>query len=216
MEIHYRLMWLSCVVLLLVACGQSSAQPTVTPTPVPTATIQSGWKRFESKGVSIALPDTFIGGDFTGADRELITENLKKLGSDFEQMAETIKNNPELYLLFSIDTEPTESGVYTNLNVVHEKVFSAMDPATYMKAVKKQLPAQFEVQSQEEITLFGEPAGRMIVEMSMAGQNVKEVMYLLKRGDYMYLITFATSSSDFETKLPMFEQSLQTLIINSR
>jgi hypothetical protein len=114
-----------------------------------------------------------------------------------------------------MDTEPTSSGVATNLNIVHEKVLSVIDPAAYMKAIGKQMPEQFKVTSQENITLFGEPAGKMLIEATLANKAMKEVMYLLKRGNEMYVVTFTAGRSEFDTKLPLFEQSLQTLAIDA-
>ncbi len=201
-------------------CGSQASQvtpppaPTATAAPAPTATLAPGWKRFEGKGVSIALPDTFIGGDLTSADQDLIVENLKKLGNDYAQIADLIKSNPDLYLLYCMDTKPTKSGVMTNLNIGHEKVLSIVDPATYMNAAEKQFPTQFQIKSRDEITLFGEPAGRMLIGLTVAKKSLTEAMYILKHGDYIYIVTYTTSSNDFEAKRPMFEQSLQSLIIN--
>jgi hypothetical protein len=168
-------MLLSLGALLLVACGQPSAPPAV-PAPAPPATLLPGWKRIEGKGVSIALPDTFVGGDFSSADQDMLIASLEKMGSDFGQLVEMIKSNPELYLLFGLDPAPASSGVSPNVNIVHEKVLSVIDPETYMKALGKQMPAQFKVTSQENITLFGEPAGKMLIEATLANKAMKEVM----------------------------------------
>jgi hypothetical protein len=196
-------------------CGLPADLPTPTLAPAPTATLAAGWKRLENKGISIDVPDTFIGGALTASDQKMLTDNMTKFGSEFEQMAELIKQNPDLYLLFALDSEQTESGIFSNVIVVRERVLSAMDPAAYMKAVEKQLPAQFKVKSSDKTTLFGEPGGKLVVEASLANKNVKEIMYLFKRGDYMYMVAFTTGRAEFDEKLPTIEQSLQTLTINS-
>ena len=205
-----------CVMVLIAVsisgCGQPVDLPV--PTPAPTATLVAGWKRLTNKGVSIAVPDTFVGGDLTASDQKMISDNLKQFGNDFERMAETIKQNPDLYLLYGMETEPTPSGIFTNLNVVQEKVMSAIDVAAYMQAVEKQLPQQFKIKSREETTLFGQAAGRVVLELTMANKDMTELIYLFKRGDYMYLVTYTTGSDEFEEKLPMFEQSIQTFTLN--
>jgi hypothetical protein len=211
-----RFILLSLVLLLqLTACGQPQTQQVAaTPSPAPTATLMPGWKRFENKGVVLAMPDTFVGGDLTADDQQTIIENLKKLGSDFAQIAEIMKRNPDIYVLFIIDAEPTAAGMFTNVNVAREKVVSAIDVDAYVSAVKKQLPGAFKIKSQDDVTLLGEPAARLIIEATINGTDIRQAMYIVKDGKYMYAITFATDSDAFEEKQPMFEQSIQSLAVN--
>ncbi len=191
------------------ACGGGNAP---TPTPQPTATLQSGWKRFEGKNVSIALPDTFEGGSLSGEDQKLIVDKLKSLGKEYENFAMAIEQNPDLYLLFVLDTAPTKSGVLTNVNVTSEKVLSAISPKTYMEAAAKQLPTAWEVKSQEESTISGRPAGRMIIEW--ASMNIKEALYVIKDNNTIYAVTFATGIDDFAENQPTFEQSIQSFDVH--
>lgn len=197
--------------LALAACSRAS---TPIPTPRPTATLQAGWKRLEGRNVSIALPESFEGGSLSGKDRELLIEQMKNLGEDFAQAVQVMEQNPDLYLLFAMDTAPTDSGVLANLNIVSEKVLSLITPKTYMEVVRKQLPEQYDIQSQEELTINGRAAGRIITEWSK--MNIKQVLYVIKDNDTIYVATFTSSPADFDTDLPLFEQSIQSLAIRSQ
>lgn len=204
-------LWLSLLgaALLLAACDGAAAP---TPTPQPTSTLQAGWKRIASKNISVALPDTYEGGDLSGEDRKIIVERLKSLGPDFTRIATMIEQSPELYILFVVDTTPTSSGVLTNMNIAQERVLSSISPKTYMEAAAKQLPAAIEVKTQDEITIGGRPAGRMIAEW--ADQNVKQVLYVIKDENMMYVLTYTTGIDEFPQRFVNFEQSAQSFTIN--
>lgn len=154
------------------------------------------------------MPNTFEGGSLSGEDQKVIIDKLKSLGKEYESAVKVIEQNPDLYLLFLLDGAPTKSGFLTNVNVGSEKVLSAISPKTYMEAATRQLPAAFKVKSQEELTISGRPAGRMIVEW--ASIKAKEAVYMIKDNNTMYIVTFTTGINDFAEKQPMFEQSIQS------
>jgi len=50
----------------------------------------------------------------------------------------------------------------------------------------------------------------LVLEFAISGVVCKEVMYAVKNGNTMWLVTYATGVEEFEERLPVFEQSALT------
>jgi hypothetical protein len=159
--------------------------------------------------VELWLPASYEGGDLA-EDVEVIVENLRRLGPDYEQIAQMIEQNPSMYAIWAFDSEVGDSGFLTNVTVTTEKVPSAVTLDTYLDAALKQLPAQFQVIKRDIITLADYQAGRLVLEFAIYGVAGKEVMYVVKDDNTMWVITFATAAKEFDQRLPAFEQSALT------
>lgn len=187
---------------MVTGCGQSEmSQPTMTPIP--------GWEKFEGDDVELWLPESFDGGDLS-SDLDVIVENLRRLGSDFEDMAEMIEQNPSAFVLWAFDSKVGYSGFLTNVNITKERSLSAVSIETYLDAVINQLPSQFHIVERATFSLETYEAARIIVEFSISGVRGKEALYLIKDGKTMWGITFATGADEFSQRLPIFEQSILT------
>jgi len=186
-------------------CRQAAApQPTATPIP--------GWEKFAGDDVELWLPESYEGGNLS-EDVEVIIGNLRRLGPDFEPIAQTIEQNPSLYAMWIYDSEIGESGFLTNVAVAKEKVLSAISVNTYLDAAVKKLPAQLQVVERDMVSLNAYEAGRLVIEFTISGTTGKEVLYALKDGNTMWIITFATGEEEFEQRLPIFEQSALTFAV---
>ena len=200
-------MMLICLLLLgtVLGCGQAAPpQPTATPIP--------GWEKFEGGGVELWLPESYRGGDLA-EDIEVIVEILRRLGPDYESVAQMIEQNPSMYVIWVFDSEIGDSGFLTNVAVTTEKVLSAVTLDTYLDAAAEQLPAQFQVIERDIITLVDYQAGRLVLEFVISGVAGKEVLYVVKDGSTMWAMTFATAAEEFDQRLPAFEQSALTFAI---
>ncbi|MFO8102399.1 MAG: hypothetical protein R6U37_09605 [Dehalococcoidia bacterium] len=186
--------------LLLVACGTS--QTAITPMP--------GWEKFEGEGAQLWLPQSYEGGD-PGKDAAAIAESLRGLSPDFEQMAQVIEQNPSMYVIWAFDSEAGGTGFLTNAAVTQETV-SASTIDAYLDDVLNHLPLHlyFKVLERDMVTLGGSKAGRLVLEFANYGVAGKEVVYALKDGSTMWVLTFATGAAEFEERLPVFEQSALT------
>ena len=206
-------MMLICLLLLGTAlgCGQA-APPQPTATSQPTATPIPGWEKFEGGGVELWLPESYRGGDLA-EDLEVIVEILRRLGPDLEPVAQMIEQNPSMYVIWAFDSEIGDSGFLTNVAVTTEKVLSAVTLDTYLDAAAEQLPAQFQVIERDIITLVDYQAGRLVLEFAISGVSGKEVLYVVKDGNTMWAMTFATAAEEFDRRLPVFEQSALTFAI---
>jgi hypothetical protein len=191
----------------------AAAQPTAMIPPPTEAQLApggiAGWVRFAGGGVEIWLPASFEGGDLE-EDLPIIVERLRALGPDFEPMAQTIESNPSMYVLWAFDSEVGAGGFLTNMAVTTETIPASMGMDTYLDAALGQLPAQFQVTKREVLTLSGFEVGRVEVEFLVSGVSGKELLYVLKDGHTVWVITYATSMAEFATRLPIFEQSFGT------
>lgn len=186
----------------------ATATPEPTATPVPAAPI-AGWEKFEGGGVELWLPESYEGGDLS-QDVDLIANNLRSMGPDFEQMAQIIEQNPTMYVIWAYDSDVGASGFLTNVNITTQKVLSAIAIETYMDAVVTQLPEQFQVVEQDVVTLGEYEAGRLVIELDTGVVVAKEVLYAVQDGDTLWNITYATGLDEFDERLPEFESSALT------
>jgi hypothetical protein len=204
-----RILLISVLALVVLAgCSAGAAKNTApTPTAIP------GWEKFEGKGVSLWLPDSFEGGNLE-EDVATIVEKLKTLGSQYDQVATIIEQNKTMFALWVFDSVVGDEGVLTNVNITTEKVTSAISIDTYLDAATGQFPAEFSVVQRDLITVNGMDAGRLQVDYNSGGVVVKEVMYSIKKGNTIYNITYATGEDEFDQRFPIFEQSAQTFNID--
>ena len=183
--------------------------PTDTAEPIPAKTDIPGWEKFEAQGVEIWLPESFEGGDLEN-DLDLIVEKLNALGPEFEQVAAMIEANPTAFVLWAFDTEIGSSGYLTNMNITHEKVLSAVTLEMYIQAVSQQLPSYLTISQQEPGNLEQYDSYRLVIDTDVSGVKGNELLYVIKDGSDVWAIAFATSVAEFDARLPVFEQSVQS------
>ncbi|TET51418.1 MAG: hypothetical protein E3J64_06915 [Anaerolineales bacterium] len=184
--------------------GTSADDPTATPIP--------SWKRFEGGGAELWLPESYEGGNIA-EDVETVADTLRQLGPDFEQMAQLIEQNPDMYAIWAFDMHVGDLGFLTNVNVIREQVMSATTLDAHMDAALAQLPSQFQVTDREAATLGDLQAGRVIILFDIGGMQGAGLMYVAKDDNTMWVITYATSASEFDQRLSTFEESAGTFAI---
>jgi hypothetical protein len=195
--------------LAITACGLfSQALPSVTHTPEPTPI--PGWIKFEGNGVELWLPDTYLGGDLS-KDLEVIKEKLKNLGPEYEPSLKAIEQiNPSASLLWAIDSEVSSFGFLSNVNVFKEQVLSTISVDTYIDAIEKQLPSRFKLIERSNIQLDRYSAGSMLFDSTAPGRQTKEIFYIIKEGNTIYGIVYATYGDEFEQQQVIIEKSINT------
>jgi hypothetical protein len=72
------------------------------------------------------------------------------------------------------------------------------------------LPDAFIVTDKKKVQLGSHDAGRALVEMELNGKNGIELVYVVRDLDMLWTVTYATDRSEFEQRLPVFEQSAAT------
>jgi hypothetical protein len=158
-----------------------------------------------------------VAGKLTGGDPkedlDLIVDGMRSLGPDFEEVARTVEQNPDVFVFWAFDSVVDGSGFLSNVNITTERVPSAMTLDTYMDTAVGQLPPQFRVVKQDRVSLDLYEAGRLEVEISVSGQKAKQLMYVFKEGKFVWLVIYSSSKGWFEAFRPTFEQSIGTFRI---
>ncbi len=187
----------------LLGCGGGDKDDA--PTPLP------DWEKFSGRGAELWLPDSFEGGDLS-QDLDTVIEGLEKLGPDFEQMANTIKQNPSMFVIWAFDSQVGDSGFLTNVNVTTEQALSTITIETYLDLATQQLPSQFKVLEREIVSLDRYEAGRVLLEFSVSGVQGKQLLYVIKPDKDVWAITYSTAAEEFDERLSTFEQSINTFV----
>ncbi len=192
---------LSNSVRSLVSSSETSALPTSTPIP--------GWNKFEGEGIEIWLPGSYVGGDLSH-DLDLILNNLRTLGPEFEAIIQLIEQNPELFLIFVTDSNVGISGSLTNVNITTEEILSTIDLDTYIDLAVNHFPSQFNILERKIVNLGDYKAGRLLVEFQVSGIDGKELLYIIKDETTVWILTYATGKVEFAERLKEFELSALT------
>lgn len=82
-----------------------------------------------------------------------------------------------------------------------------------MDATAKRLPASFEVTDRRKVRLEHYEAGQLVVQVELPSTKLKELLYVIKDENIVWVITYATGMDEFEERLSTFEQSANTFKI---
>lgn len=202
---------IGCLLLLgvVVGCGRPEApQPEAPPIP--------GWEKFDGGRVALWLPQSFRGGPLRGKNLDAVVEGIRALGPDFEKAAQTIERNPSAFVIFAVDSRVGDSGTLTSMNVVAERVPSAVTVNTYVNIVAKKLSRKYQVVERGIVPLDHYEAGRLVVEIDVRGVSIKSVMYAVKDGSTIWALNYGTGASEFDQRLPAFEQSARSFAVRTQ
>jgi hypothetical protein len=72
------------------------------------------------------------------------------------------------------------------------------------------LSAQTRIASDDTVPVGRFQARRLVTETPNAPAAPKELVYLLKSGSTLWLVTYHSFEQEFNSQLPVFEQSIQT------
>lgn len=227
-----RILLLTCLVLVSLGCNFVTViAPTATPEPTPTITstpepkptatnttqpspagIPDDWQLFTAEGMEIWLPASYVGGNLE-EDLPVVIETMRTLGPEYEEMADTIEQNPDLYVIIAADSNVTSSGFLTNITIAAQPVLSSLTLETYLNALEQQFPSGYRILESSIIELGEYEAGRMIVETEILNANIRIITFLVMDENDLWMITFTTEAGDFDELLPVFEQSASTFRI---
>jgi len=189
--------------------------PSITPSPTitqtPTATPIPGWSIIHGSGVSLWLPDTWRGGNLENDLDQLLADSTDN--GAIQQYAAVLEQNRLAINLWAYDTESVGNFHLTNVNIGHEPVSESVTVDLYIDAINRNLPENFTVTGRSLEQIHGNPGGRITIDVLLDGLLIKEVMYILKVEDVMWLVTFAAAFDTFDAQLGIIEQSVQTLEI---
>jgi hypothetical protein len=201
--INYKLAFLFLwLVFSGTACAQtqsssSGATPTITPIPY--------WQKLSSDYFEIWLPDNYLGG--TNQNLDEATKEIAELGPDFARMTEAIKLNKASLVAFAIDPRKNDRGIITNMVVTQETISGNFSIEEYVDSVLENLSDQYQV-TQREILPSARYSTEAVIFKWTNPQTgeITQIMYAMKNGGSYWQITFSTASSEFQERLPVFQQ----------
>jgi len=181
-----------------------------TPTPAPpTPEVPLGWEEFHAGRVHVWLPESFEGGDM-GAKFEAILDTLNSLGPDFAQTAQTIEQNPDMFVVWAFDTQRGPTGYVTTVNVTKEDVPSDISVEDYLEAFLNGMPERIKLVDQAVVSLKTFDAGKLVLSSDIEGLRGLSVVYAIKDGDRFWKVTYETGADEFVDRTPTWEQSIRS------
>ena len=157
--------------------------PEWTPTPAPpTPEIPPGWEEFHAGRAHLWLPESFEGGDM-GVKFQAILDTLKSLGPDFARTAEILEQNPDVFVLWTVDTLRGPSGSITQANVTREDVPEGTTVQEYLDASIELMPSGLTLVDQGTLALGSYESGKLVMSSNIEGLRRISVVYTIKDGD---------------------------------
>lgn len=173
--------------------------PTLTPTPITyESLIPTGWKRFTPKaapGMEIWLPTTYV--EQTEKERKSSTTIYDiEAASPIMALKDT---TPSPYLVFTTFEGSVRPAFGTNLDEMIDSEFGAL-----MRAGR--------LLERDDFVFVTEtyPARRLIIDITVNGVNAGMAIYVVQVKGNLYYLGFVTAFNELYTRLPAFDQSMQT------
>lgn len=204
-----------CLLLpsLVIGCKRpETTQQTSSPFVATQTTTIPGWKKFEGRGAQLQLPESYNGGD-PSQNLDVALQKLESLGPYYQQIAQTLKQNPSAFVIWAFDSKVGKPGFLTNVSIAIELVGATVTTDTYLDALTKQLPSEFRVLERKQVTVNRYQAGELVTEVAIAGVSAKQIIYAIKQGSNMWIVVFSTSAEEFEQRRPAFQQSINTFSV---
>src|SRR5687768_4987462 len=159
------------LLLSLLGCKQASEN---TPMPSPVVTARPGWQKVSSEGFQMFLPESYIIG--TSVDFDSIINNIRKMGSQFEDAANVLNQNREAIITFAVDKRTGDSGIVTQIIVGKISWPSDKSVESYMNELIDKLPNQIHVSHSEIFSDRNYPMFQLITGVnSPQTGNIKQV-----------------------------------------
>jgi hypothetical protein len=178
----------------------------------------SGWKRFKTPELSLDLPTSYSGGETSGAGLDEVVTTLKDMGGeDNSSLADAIQEGRTQFTFWAFDLDSLGVSRFpTGVSISNEKTILDSDVglADLARLMTQGLPPQFDVKASEPVQIGNLEGHRLEITTRSLDIDVEQAMYLVRNGDTVWKITFATPSSQFDAQLSTFEQSMQTLALN--
>jgi hypothetical protein len=125
-----------------------------------------------------------------------------------------IKQNLEQTALIAFDARSFTADVLTNVNVVQQPINEQTALEEYLATTVKKLQATHEIEEETMITQNQSSLGRILANVTTTeGVRLKQLFYLQPQGETVWITTYTTPESEFQSRLPNFEQSIASLEI---
>lgn len=173
------------------------------------------WITIQGNGVGLSLPPDYTGGN-PRLEFAQLKDKLNQISPSYAKRFESIEENPEAIALLAFDGKNTAAGFLTNVTIAAERVPEPVVLEDYVRAASSHLSQAYEIESQGLLQVGAYPAGQIVGVITADNDvKVKQLFYLIQAADTFWIVTYATPASEFEQRLPQFQQSIQTLKLAS-
>ncbi|MDB9313341.1 DcrB-related protein [Spirulina sp. CS-785/01] len=164
----------------------------------------------EGKGITLDLPKGFEGGD-PRDDIEDIAQNLEGAGEKYQNLSEALRASQKSVQLIAFDTENSQSGFVTNVNVTQQPLPEDVEFDQLMDGVVSHLQELgYEIEEQNAIAIHDQTTGQLVVNIQAGETQISQLVYAIPNQDEFWLVTYSTPSNEFEQRREDFEQSIVT------
>jgi hypothetical protein len=193
---------------------QAIASPQTTASPQPTDPSAATLKEIQGDGVALSVPANYEGGN-PSTDLDEIAADLKAIDPNYEARIQAIEQNAETIALLAFDTQQSSSGFITNVNVSQQEVPAGITLEQYLQTATQQLSTQYNVLEQNIESQGEYRMGKIIAQPKTEQVPIKQLFYVVQQGETFWLVTYSTTQSEFDQRLPNFEQSIRTFTVQS-
>jgi hypothetical protein len=202
------------------------------PTVVPTATMDAvsttvpddngmevrvapeGWHELQAEDISLWVPPSYIGGSPLN-DLDQIMDELEALGSSFVEEASGIQEDPEKDVLWALDSEVGSSGIETTFYANSYFVLSSESSNDFLSETIGYMSESVETYNQVVISSDRLDIVRATIDYP---GDIMQAMYALKDdeiADIVWMMVFTTHDSEFDERLEIFDQIVQSYGVES-
>jgi len=109
--------------------------------------------------------------------------------------------------------EAVDPKFLTNVTIASQRVPSIITVETFVDLMVGQLPSQFNVIEQEVVPVGPYEAGRLVIDFALPGVEGTQLIYVFLEEGSVWAVNFTTSAGEFNERLSVFEQSIRTFRI---
>jgi hypothetical protein len=178
---------------------------------VETILANPNFQKLQGNGVSLYLPPGYEGGD-PQKDIEEMAVNLEEAGSEeYKNLRNALRETKDLVALVAFDTQNSQGGFVTNVNVTSQKMPRGTSLEEFQQAIANDLiKAGYQILDQEIQALQQWQAGRILVEIETVNTQITQLVYTLSDRDIFWIVTYSTTTEEFADRLQDFEDSIMT------
>jgi hypothetical protein len=181
--------------------------PTITRTPTVMKTPIGGWRVYSGNGMSITLPDSYIGGD-PGSEATRIKKELSAAGLDTSKIENLFTQTPPYrFLAYGF---PNGSSVHPFVLIASDPGNTASNLDAYINLILQMDADSFFFLDRSNAYLDHYVAVRYTVE-SKTNRTIREYQYFLQDENASYwVIAYTTTLASFADRIADFELSAMT------
>jgi len=181
--------------------------------------IKRGWKNFQADGIELKLPSYYEGGNVKKNPQEVL-QRIEKAGIPSGVITKTFRIND--YELFAINPKEVSKGNISYIEVRKEKLPGSVPlqflADSFAKGVSRR--GSSIIMEKKVISLDNYEAGKVVfknIDSKTNKVNAIGVSYLFEENQNFWAVSYATTSeSQLQKQLTMFQESANTIRINSK